>query len=1633
VIPLSYGQQRLWLIDRFDGLGWTYNIVMYARMHGELDRAALEAALADVLARHEALRTVFPDDHGVPRQEILPVGPNLQSLTVAAGRTGDFEEALEKIALHEFDLTREIPFRAVLCAVSPREHLLYLVMHHIAVDGWSIEPLMRDLALAYSARHKGVAPGWEPLPVQYADYAQWQRHILGSADDTDSLMADQLAFWRSALAGMPADLALPCDRPRPESTRYRGGCVDFAVGPQTHESLVGLAKDSRATLFMVVHAALAALFNRVGAGEDIPLGTALAGRSDEALNDVVGFFVNTLVLRADVSGDPTFRELIARVRQFDLSAFDQQEVPFDSVVEALAPRRVPGRHPLFQTMLTIQSDYVLTPDFAGLEVSTGKCELVEQRAAKFDLYFDLAESWEGPDQPAGMKGQLKYAADMWDEPSARRMAERLVQVMEAMAADPDRPVSLLGLLSERERQVLSTTQKGHAELLPGAGGRQPDSQSDRARRGSAVPNMARTAHQQVLAEIFAEVLGLDAVGVHDDFFDLGGNSMLAARIASRVRSIFAVELSLSAVFRAPSIAKLGAWIHGSDRMRPALRPADPRPAHLPASPAQRRLWMLERINGPNASYNIPIAVRLYGRPDGKALQSAINDVVGRHEALRTVFGEDDGEPYQHVLTRTEAHIHLALTSCQRPDLPGRLRSLSRASFDLAQGPLVRADLIEFADDEHVLLLVIHHIASDGWSLEPLLADLSTAYRARSEGKSPGWDPLPVQYADYALWQHSLLTGRPDSPNPLARQLGYWEQRLEEMPQELRLPFDRPRPDKPSLQGDLVQVILCADLHSALASLARRHSVTMFMVLHTALAVTLLRSGAGSDIPIGTVITGRPDEVLDRLVGFFVNTLVLRTDVSGDPTLDELLNHVREIDLAAFEHQDVPFDQLVERLNPGRSAARHPLFQTMLVVQDNPRAQLSLAGIPTEMVEAHTGTAKYDLTLSLSEQIADGAPGGINGTLEYATDLFDRSTVESLVARMGRVLEAMTAASKTRLSQIDILSQEERRWLESWVGSRADIPTDRRIHELFEEQATARPTAIAVVHGEELLTYGELNARANRLARYLTEAGVRRGMLVGIYTERGPELVVALMAVLKTGAAFTLLDTDFPPNRISGLIADSGGPLVVTRQALRERIPEARTICTDSVPTLIAARSAENIHAAGQTNDVACVMFTSGSTGRPKGIASSHLALIGTYFSQDYCEFGPDQVFLQCSPVSWDAFALELFGALLHGARCVLQPGQKPEPATIERLSREQGVTMLQLSASLFNYLVDEYPQTFRGVSYAMTGGEPASPMHVARVLSAFPGLRVVNGYGPAESMGFTTCHLVRETDLGAASIPIGVPVTNKRAQVLGSFLELVPAGVVGELYVAGTGLARGYVDQPGLTAQRFVADPYGAPGDRMYRTGDLARWGTDGVLEYVGRIDDQVKIRGFRVEPSEVEAVLLRHPSVTQAAVLAWEDRLGQTRLVAYVVTDPSSQFNAALLRRDIGAALPDFMVPSTFMALKALPITANGKLDRRALPAPEVAVAGGHRPRTNREDILCGIFEELLGVTGVGIDDHFFDLGGHSLFASRLVVRIRNRLGVSLTVGDVFAAPTVADLAERTEHAPRAASVPALKRVGRT
>ncbi|TYB42714.1 non-ribosomal peptide synthetase [Actinomadura chibensis] len=1629
-LPLSAAQERLWFLNRLEGPTATYSMPIPLRLTGAVDPDAMRSALRDVVARHESLRTLFADADadadGAARQVVL--APDEADPVFTVGETADVRGAVFADATRGFDLARELPVRAHLYRLGPDEHLLLIVLHHIAGDGWSMAPLARDVITAYLARRDGRAPEWAPLPVQYADYALWQRDLLGSADDPGGLAARQLAYWTGALAGLPEEIRLPCDQPRPDRASYRGGQVAFDVPAEVADGVRALARDHQVSVFMVLQAALAALLTRLGGGTDVPIGSPVAGRTDAALDDLVGVFVNTLVLRTDTSGDPAFAELLARVREVDLAAHAHQDVPFERVVEALNPARSLARHPLFQVMLTLQNNPEASVELPGLDVAV---EPVDAGVAKFDLEFLLEDARDGGG--GGFAGTLEYARDLFDRDTAERLAGWYRGTLEAVVASGGSvTVEGLGLpgLPGLPAAVDGPVEKRLVAYVVAAPGETLDPEELRAHvrdslpeamvpaavvvldalpltpngkvdvRALPKPDLAIVpaaayraptgAAEEAVAAVFADLLGVDRVGADDDFFALGGNSLVAMRVVSRVRRVLDAELPVRALFEAPTVAGLAALVGGARPGRPALARRE-RPGAVPPSYAQQRLWFLNRFEGPSATYNMPAALRIRGALDVGAVRAAVGDVVARHESLRTILPDGGGVPRQVVLDPAAARPELEVAETTEAELPARLGAAAGYAFDISTEPPLRAHLFRVAPDEHVALLLMHHVGGDGWSMAPLARDFVTAYAARAAGRAPGWAELPVQYADYTLWQRELLGSEDDPESVISRQIAFWRGALAGLPEELRLPADRPRPAEASHRGATARFRLGPDIRTALDDLARATGASPFMVAQAAFAALLTRLGAGTDVPIGSPIAGRTDEALDDLVGMFVNMLVFRTDTSGDPSFRELIGRVKEADLAAYAHQDVPFERLVEVLNPPRHLGRHPLFQVGLTFQNNPEARLEMPGFSAEPEPLSAGVSRFDLLMILTER-----GGGLDGELEYALDLYDPSTARELVGRFERFLSALLADPDAPIGTAEILAPDERsRILEEWSGGSAPPGERATIPALFEAQAAARPDALAVTFEGVSWTYAEVNAKANRLARRLAGEGVGPERFVALALPRSADLVVAVLAVLKAGAAYVPIDPDYPADRIAYMVEDAKPVL---------------TLGPDDLDA--SGYDDSNLGVEVSPDNPAYVIYTSGSTGRPKGVVVPHQNVVRLLRStEDWFGFGPDDVWTLFHSYAFDFTVWELWGSLLYGGRLVVVPYlTSRSPADFLQLLEAERVTVLNQTPSAFYQLMSadkDEPGSDLALRYIVFGGEALDLGRLDDWYSRHPedAPTLVNMYGITE----TTVHvsylaLDRAYAATAPGSVIGAGIPDLRVYVLDSRLRPVPPGVAGELFVAGAGLARGYLNRPALSAERFVADPFGAPGTRMYRTGDLGRWLKDGTLEYLGRSDQQIQLRGFRIESGEVEAVLARHDTVSDVAVIVRDERL-----IAYVT---GSGIDPAELRREAAKVLPDYMVPAAVVELDALPLTANGKLDRNALPDAGTAIrVSAREPRTTEEEILAVLFAEVLGLERVGVDDGFFDLGGDSIIAIQLVSRAR-RSGLVITPRDVFQYQTVEELA---------------------
>ncbi|MEQ0558014.1 amino acid adenylation domain-containing protein [Amycolatopsis sp. NEAU-NG30] len=1074
----------------------------------------------------------------------------------------------------------------------------------------------------------------------------------------------------------------------------------------------------------------------------------------------------------------------------------------------------------------------------------------------------------------------------------------------------------------------------------------------------------RDEREEALAQLFAEVLGRPGSGAGDDFFALGGHSLLAIRLVRRIREVFGADLPVSAVFEAPTVAALAAAIAANGgHARPQLRTA-PRPDRVPLSYAQQQLWFLEQYGEAGSAYHVPVLVRLSGAVDTAALHLALGDLLARHESLRTVFPTHDEVPYQHVLDPDTALQRLAFDTVPiaEADLDAAVSVAVQRPFALATDLPLRARLFRLAPDRHVLLLVMHHITGDAMSWAPVWRDFTAAYETRARGEIPAAAELPAQYADFAVWQREMLGSESDPDSLVRRQLDFWRATLSGAPDELALPFDRPRATAASPAGGRVPFVVDAATHDRLASLAQRGGATVFMVVQAAFAVLLEKLGAGTDIPIGTASAGRPDQALDDLVGYFVNTVVLRTDVSGDPSFDELLARVRETDLAAFAHQDVPFELVVDALNPARSLTRNPLFQVMVVSRAQADRHGDLAGVQATVEELPTATAKFDLLLDYAESFDGTTPAGLTGALEYRADLFDAETAERLAGRLARVLNAVAAAPGRAISAIDVLADDERHQVvTAWNDTAHPVPAVT-MPELFAAQAIATPDAPALVFEGETVTYADMAARVDRLAGALAAAGAGPERVVAVVLPRSADLVVTLHAIARSGAAFLPVDPDYPAQRIGHLLGDADPVLVVTNAAAAGLIPatvDSPVLSLDD--DLPPSRPLPDIRLRG--DNAAYVLYTSGSTGKPKGAVVSHAALANRvlWMQGAYGLSAGDRV-LQKTSCGFDVSVWEFFWPLVVGATLVVaRPDGHRDPWYLAEVIRREGVTDLHFVPSMLReFLRVADAAACTGLRRVYCSGEALSPA-LREDFHAKLGAELHNLYGPTEAAIDVTAWASpagRELPV----VPIGRPVWNTRLYVLDDRLRPVPPGAPGELYLAGVQLARGYFGRPGLTAERFVASPFG-DGERLYRTGDRARWNRHGEIEYLGRADHQVKVRGVRIEPGEIEAVLRSHDTVADVVVLALPDPAGDHELVAYVVAAPGAVCDAEVLRAHAAKRLPAVMVPAAVVALEEFPVTAHGKLDRAALPRPARVPSGAETPARVPVELPAGARERLAAL----------------------------------------------------------------------
>ena len=1036
-----------------------------------------------------------------------------------------------------------------------------------------------------------------------------------------------------------------------------------------------------------------------------------------------------------------------------------------------------------------------------------------------------------------------------------------------------------------------------------------------------------------------------------------------------------------------------------------------RPQRVPLSFAQERLWFLAQLEPDNPSYNVPVALRLNGDLNVVALEKSINAIVTRHETLRTKFAAVDGEPFQVVSADAVAVEFVDLTLAPGVDVHAEAKRLMSAAaeqpFDLGQDYPLRVSLLKLAPAEHLLVLTMHHIVSDAWSVNILIQELSVFYEAFTTQSEPRLPELPIQYRDFAAWQRNWLQN-----GFLGKQVAYWVSQLAGAP-KLRLPIDHVRPTVRSHRGAHLSFKIGNELTQKLAELSKTEGATLFMTLLAAFKVLLFRYTGERDIVVGAPIAGRNRVETENLIGFFVNSLALRTDLAGNPTFRELLGRVRKVAFDAYAHQDLPFEKLVEELNPVRDVSQTPIFQVMFGLQNAPRTAPQLNHLAVTRVAVDTHSAKFDLTLLMSET-ADG----LSGWVEYGADLFDASTIERLQQHFENLLASIALNPDGRIANLPFMTARERQQiLVDWNTTTTAFPRERCIHELFEAQALSTPSAVAAVFDDRELTYAELNRKANQFARYLRQQGVGPDVIVGLATERSLEMIVGLLAILKAGGAYMPLDPSYPRERLLFMIEQGNVKIVLAQKHLLASLPagEARLIPLDDGAREINSEDEQNLPRVSEAESLAYVMYTSGSTGQPKGVSVTHRNVVRLVKNTNYARFDATDVFLQFAPITFDAATFEIWGPLLNGAKLVVTAAGIESLENLVQTIKQHRVTTLWLTAGLFHQMADNELDHLQGVRQLLAGGDVLSAPHVRKVTKALRNCRLINGYGPTENTTFTCCQTLTSFDTGR-SVPIGRPISNTQVYVLSEAMEPVPAGVAGELFIGGDGLARGYLHDPHATAQKFLPNPFATqPGERLYRTGDLVKYRRDGSLEFLGRLDQQVKVRGYRVELGEIEFALAQHADVKECVVTTEEAATGEKRLIGFVVPNTGATPHSEQLKSFLKEKLPEYLVPSVIGVLDSLPLMTNGKVDRHALPKIEdlesanVFVA----PRTAEEEGIANIWRALLGLEKVGIRDNFFVLGGHSMLAVRLISEIKKAYDKKIPLSFLYQGATVEALAK--------------------
>jgi amino acid adenylation domain-containing protein len=1565
---LSYGQQAIWFIHQHAPESSVHNVSFVVRVHSKVNVEALKAAVQALVDRHEILRTGYGFVDGVMCQKIVGLGTDVFEVKYISPKTNEELDAIVN-AEHRrpFDLARGSVFRVSLLARNDADHVLLVTPHHIAIDGWSGVILIHELFKLYEGAAGGRAADLSKPSLDYSDYCAWQSAMLAGPE------GDRLwAYWQRAIAAPRTPLNLPTDRPRPATRTYEGASVRFLLEPAITERTKQLARREATTPFVILLACFHTLLFRLTGAEDIIVGTPALARKKSQFLRILGDFINPLPLRAFLAAGMKFSELVRQLHQTVREGIDAQEFPFSLMVQRLQPERDPSRSPLFDCFFVLQRfhkhreiEQLLYADEDGDVVELGGLQLsaypFNQQEGQFDLTLQIVE------RAGAFRATLKYSTDLFEEPTVRKFAADYVSLVDMVTSDPEFVI-------------------GSARLV-----------------GSDAASIS-----QPISAL------LDRLRSSDVRLTLDGDRL---RISAPKGAIDEELKALLTARRDEIIAALQSASPRQDHSNSVGIRAVSRTGTLPVSAAQRLFWFLDQLEPGRSHYNIGNGVRIRGPLNFEFLQSAINQLFARHESLRTRIGQRDGSPWVEILEPSESALEVAdLTDTPLEARETEAHRVAAAwmpkPFDLARGPLARTLVIRLAPDDHVLVISVHHIVADGWSVAIAFKEICEFYEAGASGRIPKLPDLPIQYVDYANWEHEQLRS-----GHLAGHIAYWRKQLEGAPALLQLPTDRPRPAVQSFRGGRIMQYIEASTVDGLKARSRDRSATLFMILLTAWQVLLHRYSGQDDIVVGSPVANRDLPVFEGVMGCLVNNIVLRGRLGGNPRFVDLLEQAKQTTLSAFDHRLLPFDLLVEGLNPERSTSHAPIFQVLFTLLSYPMQWETPAGLSFKMVDSYTNAARFDITLELAFVEVGEHENQLGALCEYSTDLFDETTIVRLLEHFRRVLVAAAADPFFRIDDLSLLTPEDEQLiLEDWNAT--DFEHDRGccVHQMLEFTARAMPDAPAVTAEEVTLSYGEFDGMANRLAHLLRERGVGPGDLVAVCLDRTVDVPVALAAIWKAGAAYVPLDPTHPPKRLQYIVKDAGVSCAITLGRYAHLVKEAGVtlVLLDELPTDLADPSAEPPDVRVQPDDLAYVIYTSGSTGQPKGVEVAHRNVV-SFLDAMRREPGltSTDVILAVTTWSFDIAGLELWLPLSTGAHVVI--AAQADVLDGQRLAASidaHRISVLQATPAVWRLLLESGWAGNRNLK-ALCGGE-SMPRDLAGALIEKVG-ELWNMYGPTETTIWSTVSRVRDI---TGTITIGHPIANTQVFVLDRNSLLAPIGVTGELCIAGEGVARGYRNRPEMTAEKFVTIilPNGCP-KRVYRTGDLARFRNDGQLEYIGRRDNQVKVRGHRIELGEVEAALAKQPGVSECVVEAREYSPGDQRLVGYVTKAIDASFDHQAARANLRATLPEYMVPDVFVVLPTLPLTQNGKIDRKSLPLPKSEVRlddAADAVMSPMQRRVADLWREVLRIDRVGLNDNFFDVGGHSLLLTKLHAGLAREFDTDMTLVELFQRTTVALQAER-------------------